>query len=145
MKLKFLLTAAWAMLLAATPAAADYAQKLPDFGNDRAHARTLVDVTAIKVIETETQRGVIASYKSIYSAVSPRKLSPAGPREVNTNNQLIFITGLDHRIITDRSFIFHRPYGGKHLLFVWTDGIATVELNGKTLCLRQYTVDRNIK
>ena len=129
-----------ALLLLAVAAMADYAQELPDFGNARDRVRTLENVIAVRVIEGGGQRGVIASYKSIYSGISPRGLTPAGIREMNTNRQLIFITGLDHRIVTDRCFVFHRLYGEKHLLFAWNDGVVTVELDGRQLRLRRYTV-----
>ena len=119
---------------------ADYAQKMPDFGKSKKPVRTLVDATAVKVSEAPSARGVIAFYKAIYAGKS-RGDTPAGPCEENTNGQLIFITGLDHDIVTDRCFLFHRSYGGKHLLFVWTAGTATVELDGKKLRLRKYTVE----
>ena len=135
-----ILMAIAAAVLMSTAAMAEYAQKLPEFGNSRGSARTLEDVTAVKVIEDGGVRGVIASYKSIYAAVAPHKLMYAGTREMNTNKQLIFITGLDHNIVTDRCFIFHRMYGEKHLLFAWDDGVATVKLGGRQLRLRRYTV-----
>ena len=136
--MRFLMMAAALML--AAPAMADYAQELPDFGTMRDRARTLEDVVAVRVVETNEQRGVIASYRSIYAAINPRGLSPAGIREMNTTGQLIFITDLDHSIVTYNCFIFHRPYGERHLLFAWSDGVATVELDGRRLRLRRYTV-----
>ena len=119
---------------------ADYTQKMPDFGKSQKPVRTLVDATAIKVSEPPSARGVIALYKAIFAGKTAGN-TPAGIREENTNGQLIFITGLDHDIVTDRCFLFHRNYGGSHLLFVWTAGTATVELNGKKLRLRKYTVE----
>ena len=116
---------------------ADYAQKMPDFGKDRAGVRTLVDVTALKVLPS----GVVATYKLIYSGTGKEGRTPAGRCEENPNGQLIFITGLDHRIVTDRCFLFHRYYSGHYLLFARTAGVATVEIDGKTLRLRKYTVD----
>ena len=119
---------------------ADYAQKMPDFAKSKKPVRTLVEVTAVKVSEPPAPRGVIAIYKAIYAGKTDWN-TPTGIREGNTNGQLIFITGLDHDIVTDRCFLFHRNHGGSHLLFVWTAGTATVELNGEMLRLRKYTVE----
>lgn len=129
------------LILTAGTLTADYAQKMPSFGEHRQLVRTLDGVTVVKVIETAKCRGVIATYERIYSGVGKDGATPAGRCEDNVNGQRIFITGLDHRIITDRCFLFHRYYSGRHLLFVRPLGVATVELDGQTLRLRKYTVD----
>ena len=136
---------ALALALSAVALRADYAQELPDFGKSRAAVRTLTEVVAVAVVEGPSQRGVIARYKSIYSGMSPKTMSYAGRREENVNGQLIFITGLDHRIITDRCFLFHRYAGATHLLFVWAAGTETVEFGGRKLRLRRYTTDPSSK
>lgn len=132
---KILLLTVLALLTGALRA--DYAQKMPDFGKDRAGVRTLVDVTAIEVLPD----GVVATYKLIFSGVGKEWRTPAGRCEENPNGQMIFISGLDHRIVTDRCFLFHRNYSGHYLLFARTAGVASVEIGGKALRLRKYTVD----
>ena len=141
---KILLTLALTAVAAAA-LRADYAQELPDFGKSRAAVRTLTEVVAVAVVEGPSQRGMIARYKSIYAGMSSKTLSPAGRRDDNVNGQLIFITGLDHRIVTDRCFLFHRYVRGTHLLFVWTAGTATVEFEGRKVRLRRYTTDPQSK
>ena len=132
------------LALSAGALRADYAQELPDFKQSRAAVRTLTEVVAVKVLEAP-RRGVIARYKSIYAGMSAKTLTPSGRCEDNINGQLIFITGLDHRIVTDRCFLFHRYIRGTHLLFVWTAGVETVEFEGKNLRLRRYTTDPQSK
>ena len=133
------------LILMAGVLCADYAQKLPDLGKSRAAIRALTEVMAVEVVDGAAQRGVIARYKSIYAGVNPKTLTPAGRCEENVNGQLIFITGLDHRIVTDRCFLFHRYAGATHLLFVWTAGTATVEYGGRKVRLRRYTTDPQSK
>ena len=66
--------------------------------------------------------------------------------ERNKSREKVYITGLDHNLVTSDGAIFHKIIGvGQKGLWIWRIGTETVkvkyERRTRTLRLKKYTVD----
>ena len=135
---RFLMLAAIAFC--AVAAIADEAQKLPAFGNMKKLAVALEDVTALQVVENPNHTGVVATYKRSCQGVGNTNRG-YGSGKMNDTFERVFITGLDHDIITTRGMVYHNVQNGEHILCVWPIGIEKMTANGNPVRLKKFTVD----
>lgn len=137
MKRFFIFFAIMSLIVASV---ADEAQKLPAFGKIKKLAIALENVTALQVVENKKHNGVVATYKRSWTGVGNSNLG-CGSDKINENYESIFITGLDHDIITTQGMIYHNEQNGDYILCVWRIGIEKMMRNGIPVRLKKFTVD----
>ncbi len=129
-------------------------QKMPEFKTPllKKNLNIIDGVSTFRIIENKDQKGVIAWYRTFYPSVDfskrPGDAGFVNFAERNKTRERVFITGLNHDLVTTDGVIFHKIIGvGQKGLWVWRIGTENVSFKysysrrNRTMRLKKFTVD----
>ena len=130
--------------------AENFEHRMERFLNLTRNARLLQDVRVIRVVDEETQKGVIARYRGSCSRFDWNKRAVDHgfilKWEKNKNKEQVFITGLDMERVTENVDVFNITFGvDERGLFVWYTGTVKLKIRSgnksREVRLRKFTAD----